>query len=102
MADAYIPVHFRYEKPLSHSRLRTQTELFPPRAENIMAHLGNFNPESYSPVRVPLPKLLLRCNYWDPAKVKNHCHVFSTLCDLKSTGQECSWVVVPFQAVRHF
>lgn len=92
-----IPIHFRYQKPQSHSRFDGLPEF-----EAMIGSAGGMmNPAGYIPVNVPLPRLLLRCDNWDFDSV-DECHFVKTLCNSKSSPDElCQWVTLPYKSVRN-
>lgn len=93
-----IPIHFRYQKPQSHSRFDGHPEL-----ETIAESVGGMmNPAGYIPVNVPLPRLLLHCSDWSHQESDEHCHFVRTLCDTSSSGNEplCQWAALPYKSVR--
>jgi len=101
-----LPIHFRYQKPLSHSRFKEslqQSRLHNPG--------GLVNPAGYTKVIVPLPRLLLRCDSWASINLgEAKCHVIKTLCTSKSvilkkpsrnSGEAsdiCEWISLPFKS----
>lgn len=90
-----IPIHFRYQKPQSHSRFDGLPEL-----EAMLGSAGGMmNPAGYIPVNVQLPRLLLRCDNWDYETVDEHCHFVKTLCDSQSKDSLCQWVALPYKSV---
>jgi hypothetical protein len=94
-----LPVHFRYQKPLSHSR-------FKDRLIN-QGHVPNpgalINPAGYVKVIVPLPRLLLRCDTWNHSLIEDRCHVIKTVCNSKSVKDElCEWISLPFKSVSAY
>jgi len=90
-----VPIHFRYQKPLSHSRLKERLNT---------GHIGSpgalVNPAGYVKVMVPLPRLLLRCEAWTHPLSEENCHVVKTLCSSKSSKDElCEWISLPYKSV---
>jgi len=90
-----IPIHFRYQKPQSHSRFDGHPDL-----ELLVGNGGMMNPAGYIPVNVPLPRLLLHCEDWDYQQTANeHCHFVKTLCSSKSSVDSmCQWVALPYKS----
>lgn len=92
-----IPIHFRYQKPQSHTRFNKHPEL-----EALIGNAGGMmNPAGYIPVNVPLPRLLLHCDDWDDQDLEEHCHYVKTLCSSTSSKESlCQWVALPYKSVR--
>lgn len=85
-----MPIHFRYQKPASHSKTK-QIGLRIDESENLGA---------YHPVNIPLPKILLRCGYWDSKEVQEQCNTVKLICSLKAEkSNKCAWAILPFNAV---
>jgi len=84
-----LPIHYRYQKPMSHSRLKTKRT----------DRSGILNPGGYIPVTLPLPKILLRCEQWDLSLTEHNCQITKEICTSNSAkSSQCLWVVVPFKA----
>ncbi len=92
-----FPVHFRYQKPLSHSRFKERLQ------QGQISNPGGtlVNPAGYVKVIVPLPRLLLRCDSWTQIPlIEAKCHVIKTLCNSKSAKEDlCEWISLPFKSV---
>ena len=91
-----MPIHFRYQKPVSHSRLKNRLS-----AARLAS--GPLNPGGYVAINIPLPKLLLRCTSWDILSVEEQCYTIPAVCGRNSAPDElCSWISVPFRSVSAF
>jgi hypothetical protein len=86
-----MPIHFRYQRPVAHSRLKNRL------GSNRLVS-GPINPGGYVAINIPLPKLLLRCENWDLAAVE-HCHTVPAICNRYGDESEtCDWISVPFKS----
>jgi len=85
-----MPIHFRYQKPISHSATKLTTR-------NLRVDEDSWH--GFVPVNLPLPKLLLRCSTWNPRQVQDQCDTIKLICNLKSpNSKQCIWAFVPFNA----
>ncbi|CAG7731037.1 unnamed protein product [Allacma fusca] len=90
--EVKMPIHFRYQRPVSHSRLKNRL------SSNRLVS-GPINPGGYVAVNIPLPKLLLRCENWDLMAVEEQCHTVPAVCSRHGDKDEmCSWISVPFKS----